>query len=143
MPDRITLSRAKGWRKPEGAIVVARPSIWGNPWGIGTPGTITIPPLSGGKARTLQLDRNIERDGAVGSFDLWLRSGFRANPYSPTFYDFSEADLNSVDEAFNHARWQVLANLHELRGHDLCCWCKPGHPCHADVLLRAANGGEG
>src|SRR3990167_9325225 len=26
MGDRITLSRAKGWRKPEGAIIVARPS---------------------------------------------------------------------------------------------------------------------
>lgn len=25
----------------------------------------------------------------------------------------------------------------------LCCWCKPGQPCHADVLLRLANEGEG
>lgn len=31
MPKRIQLSRRKGWRKPEGAIVVARPSRWGNP----------------------------------------------------------------------------------------------------------------
>ena len=28
----------------------------------------------------------------------------------------------------------------ELRGHDLACWCKPGAPCHAYVLLRVANG---
>ena len=27
---RIQLRRTKGWRKPEGAIVVARPSRWGN-----------------------------------------------------------------------------------------------------------------
>jgi Domain of unknown function (DUF4326) len=28
----------------------------------------------------------------------------------------------------------------ELKGKDLVCWCKPGAPCHADVLLAVANG---
>lgn len=32
MPKRIQRSRAKGWRMPEGAIYVGRPSKWGNPW---------------------------------------------------------------------------------------------------------------
>jgi hypothetical protein len=32
----------------------------------------------------------------------------------------------------------VLA-LEWLRGKNLACWCKPGHPCHADVLLEIAN----
>lgn len=27
----------------------------------------------------------------------------------------------------------------ELAGRDLACWCPPGEPCHADVLLRIAN----
>jgi len=27
----------------------------------------------------------------------------------------------------------------ELRGKNLACYCKPGTPCHADVLLRLAN----
>ena len=27
----------------------------------------------------------------------------------------------------------------ELRGRNLGCWCPPGQPCHADVLLRIAN----
>ena len=27
----------------------------------------------------------------------------------------------------------------ELAGKDLACWCKPGDPCHAEVLLRWAN----
>lgn len=27
----------------------------------------------------------------------------------------------------------------ELRGKNLACWCKPGEPCHADVLLKIAN----
>jgi Domain of unknown function (DUF4326) len=34
-PKRIQLRRTKGWCKPEGAIVVARPSRWGNPYRVG------------------------------------------------------------------------------------------------------------
>lgn len=29
--------------------------------------------------------------------------------------------------------------LAELHGKNLACWCKPGEPCHADVLLELAN----
>jgi hypothetical protein len=32
MPNRIRLERTPGWRKPVGAVVVSRPSKWGNPW---------------------------------------------------------------------------------------------------------------
>lgn len=32
-------------------------------------------------------------------------------------------------------------HLSELRGKNLACWCKPGAPCHADVLLELANPG--
>lgn len=31
MPIRIQLSRKKGWRLPENAVNVARPTRWGNP----------------------------------------------------------------------------------------------------------------
>lgn len=34
-PHRIQLRRTEGWRKPEGAVVVARPTRWGNPFLIG------------------------------------------------------------------------------------------------------------
>ncbi len=34
-PERVQLRRSIGWRKPEDAIVVARPSRWGNPYRIG------------------------------------------------------------------------------------------------------------
>ena len=33
----------------------------------------------------------------------------------------------------------VKAHLAELRGRNLACWCPPGTPCHADVLLEIAN----
>jgi hypothetical protein len=31
----------------------------------------------------------------------------------------------------------------ELRGKNLACWCKPGTPCHADILIEIANGEGG
>ena len=34
-PQRVQLRRTKGWRKPEGAISVARPHKWGNPFVVG------------------------------------------------------------------------------------------------------------
>jgi hypothetical protein len=33
-PSRIQRKRTKGWRMPDGAIHVARPSRWGNPWSV-------------------------------------------------------------------------------------------------------------
>jgi hypothetical protein len=35
MPQRIQRKRSKGWRMPEGAVYVGRPSKWGNPWRAG------------------------------------------------------------------------------------------------------------
>jgi hypothetical protein len=43
-------------------------------------------------------------------------------------------------EAFrleNHRR--PSSEFAELRGKNLACWCEPGKPCHADVLLELAN----
>jgi hypothetical protein len=56
MPSRIQLSRARGWRLPAGAVVVARPSRWGNPFRIGAPDPETGRPLSREKAVALYRD---------------------------------------------------------------------------------------
>lgn len=42
-PQRIQLRRTKGWRKPEGAIVVTRSTKWGNPWKIGSTTWTVLP----------------------------------------------------------------------------------------------------
>jgi hypothetical protein len=39
MSQRIRLSRAKGWRLPDGAVNVARPGELGNPFVVGKHGT--------------------------------------------------------------------------------------------------------
>ena len=38
IPQRITLQRRKGWRKPAGVVVAARPSRLGNPFRVGVDG---------------------------------------------------------------------------------------------------------
>jgi hypothetical protein len=35
-PKRIQRSRAKGWKMPANAIYVGRPTIWGNPYVVGS-----------------------------------------------------------------------------------------------------------
>lgn len=37
-PKRIQTKRQKGWRLPEGAVYVGRPSKWGNPFRVGKEG---------------------------------------------------------------------------------------------------------
>jgi len=32
----------------------------------------------------------------------------------------------------------LLAQIYELRGHDLVCWCSP-KDCHGEILLQLAN----
>lgn len=54
-PKRIQLSRKKGWRLPAGAVVVARPTRWGNPFTV--------------KAAE---EAGYTRQGAVAAFQDWL-----------------------------------------------------------------------
>ena len=84
MPERLQLSRRKGFRLPADAVNVARPGKWGNPFKVGRDGTA---------AECVDQYRTLIAD------------------------------------------WPLEA----LRGKRLACWCKPGTPCHADVLLELAN----
>ena len=67
------------------------------------------------------------------------RPGKWGNPFSIAEFGF--------DKALEfYRRWldlEVTAghlDLEELHGKDLMCWCKPGAPCHGDILLKKANG---
>jgi hypothetical protein len=125
VPERIQLSRAKGWRKPEGAVVVARPSKWGNPYVVGK----TLLLFAGeadsnfmGSFDRIQRIENITPRIAVGMYRLlWLTN-------------WNVADLEG--------RRPTPGELRELRGKDLACWCPLDQPCHADVLLDLANVAE-
>lgn len=111
-PHRITLSSAKGWRKPPNSRSVARPGPFGNPFTI----------ADARDAGYMGSDTRL-RIFVVNAFRDWLL-GDQQNWMGP------ESDA---------ARAVIIARLPELRGKNLACWCKPGEPCHADVLLELAN----
>lgn len=58
-------------------------------------------------------------------------------------------EVQTVEEAVQLYReiiWDDPTSPHmagwvreQLRGRDLCCWCRLDQPCHADVLLEIAN----
>lgn len=125
MPKRIQLRRTKGWRKPEGAVVVARPTRWGNPFYAGDRATVSA--HQWGEAGHFDLD------GPVGfSLGLKLTPEIVVDLYRQCLV----GNLADADPRYDELR----SALEELRGCDLACWCDLSSPCHADVLLEVANG---
>lgn len=147
-PQRIQLHRTRGWRKPDGAVVVARPTRWGNPFRYGVslvrePGALTGQPW--------EFEGRISADGAQHNFHhpdgrvtvCHVRYATRAEVVEL----YRRALLGEPDAAITSA-WgrgarPVKPTIDEVRrdlaGRDLCCWCPLGQPCHADVLLEIAN----
>lgn len=115
-PQRIRLRRTKGWRKPEGTMVVSRPSRWGNPFTVAE-----------ARERGLASTDQEARQVCVDAFRTWLTGSGAVEDWGP-----------GPDE--EHRR-RYLASLPELAGHDLACWCPLDGPCHADVLLDLADDG--
>jgi Domain of unknown function (DUF4326) len=118
VPERIQLSRAKGWKMPPNTVKVARPSRWGNPYPVTVFG--------------LEL--------ALKLFDNTMH-GF----WSPGLFD-DEPDV-LIDLAYvlhcafrkRHSH-QCLAHARsELCGLNLACFCRLEQRCHADILLSLAN----
>lgn len=116
MPERIQLRRTKGWRKPEAAIVVARPSRWGNPWVVHV------------------------HNASCGP-DLLMCPGYIADDRADAATKYRHAVLYPLSgQPHVPTPDEIRA---ELGGRDLACWCPLGQPCHADVLLEIANTKEG
>lgn len=134
MPQRIQLSRRKGWRKPDGAVVVARPSKWGNPYRVGET-QMRFPRIDGVEAWEHE-NRLYKRSGQAHAF---VRGDGRT-----TMHDVRDATVEECVALFRE-KWITLADLPALRtalaGRDLACWCPLDQPCHADVLIELANGG--
>ncbi|MEU2403367.1 DUF4326 domain-containing protein [Streptomyces rubiginosohelvolus] len=122
-PARIQRRRTKGWRKPDGAVYVGRPTLYGNPFQIAHIGkdwlvfVDTAPGVTGRVVATLATEREA-RQRATEEFRAMLRT-----PGGAEQAEFFAA---------------------KLHGRDLMCWCplpadgEPDH-CHASVLLDLAN----
>ena len=49
-PRRIQRRRTRGWRMPDGAVYVGRPSKWGNPFMVGASRGDRLPPYTNATA---------------------------------------------------------------------------------------------
>lgn len=119
MPERIQMTRQKPWRAefPD-AVIVARPTKWGNPFRIGDA-------LTGGSVA--------DGDHAVNLFTNWLTNHVDTEGR----YIHGRTDYHGAEAANRPAIDEIRE---ELAGRDLACWCPLDQPCHADVLLEIANG---
>lgn len=124
MPERIQRKRTKGWRMPEGAVYVGRPTVWGNPFTV----------MNGHRQGWLVWD---DRD-RLGLTNQVTSDGFlRA-------FSSKAAAIRFAVRLFRRsltpeARDQIRT---ALAGRDLTCWCPLDSPCHGDVLLEIANAAE-
>ena len=114
-PAEIQLHRVKGWRLPPGAVSVARPTKWGNPYRVGVE-VETAEEAVLAYARDL-IDAATCRLSA-GSVAVW-RANHPMGPAGPFYV--------------------ILHACSQLRGRDLACFCRIGTPCHRSVLLELAN----
>lgn len=122
MPERIRRRRTAGWRMPEGAVYVGRPSKWGNPID-----------LSDVSAQFPSLDDRQVAQLVVVDFEVLAKRGHLGCP-----------NWRRVGGARGPIQWSypsVEEIRAELAGKDLACWCELEMPCHADVLLAIANPG--
>lgn len=110
-PQRIQRKRTAGWRMPEGAVYVGRPTKWGNPWCI---------------CRRESCDR-------FHAASARQAAGFYAE--AVVARDMADADGRTTN-GYVRSSAEIRA---ALGGRDLACWCPEGRPCHADVLLKIAN----
>ena len=146
VPKRIQRKRKAGWRMPEGAVYVGRPSKWGNPFVLGST-QVRRPALDGS---AWEIEGRLSK--ASGE-----RSAYVHGDGHLTWHQVELATAEQVVELFRSQLMATLAYpvgvpnwthfrhireaLGELRGKDLACWCPLDQPCHADVLLDLANGG--
>lgn len=112
MPVRLTRSRKRGAKTPDGAIYVGRPTLWGNPF--------TIDRF--GHARCVILHKS------------WLRG--ELSDLALERMGFCPAEI----EALHRKRARIIENFHRLIDSDLVCWCpQTSKWCHADTYLQMAR----
>lgn len=154
-PKRVQLRRTKGYRKPIDAIVVSRPSRWGNPFVLGRDGRGLV---RYGPHHLERFGREWDYEGRISCdgnrHDMWFSQDdivethvrwatraevvelFRLTIVAPT-----PGMVMAYPSAKGYFLGQnALADIRiNLAGHDLACWCALDKPCHADVLLDLAN----
>lgn len=125
-PQRIQLSRTKGWKMPENTVKVDRTTKYGNPFRDSEHSSYGESSVKLANGMYLMIDDWWTTATAVELFRQWVTNQTVMDPASD-------------NKPLTQARLPARPDLSLLRGKNLACWCKPGTPCHADVLLQLAN----
>ena len=123
MAKRIQRQRSKGWKMPENTVKVTRPGKWGNPFRVGGYFMVGDPD---------------ERPIHPAFRMAWCESVAPHPKFTLITDNAMAVDFYRRLAANGYHKHSLI----ELRGKNLACWCKLGEPCHADVLLELANGGN-
>lgn len=121
MPKRIQMSRQHPWRaeNPD-AVIVARPSKWGNPFTVEKYG--------------LELAIELYKQALSGNWSPALLNQDASDDYWQSTYLLTQDFRKRLGSS---APGQMA--LWFFKGKDLACWCPLDQPCHADVLLELTN----
>lgn len=149
-PARIQRRRVAGWRMPEGAVYVGRPTKFGNPFGYRERmgGLVRYRPADPGAYEfegRISADRMrhdyFHPDGRVVHYEVrWATRHELVELFRRTLIEPDRGMLGaSPSKAGRFLNVTVDDIRRELAGRDLVCWCPLGQPCHADVLLELAN----
>lgn len=148
VPKRIQRKRTKGWKMPEGAVYVGRPTRFGNPFAIDDPWLVWA-------AVSLGCRGNLQgrREAAILLYRAWLTGTLPplAEPESGGEISFESGRTVSAHGMVLGLAGRMCAiyqaptlpprpDVEALRGQALACFCPLDQPCHADVLLELANG---
>lgn len=145
-PVRLQLSRKKGFdlqalsRATNGlpAVNVARPGKWGNPFDFRKSDCGWIALSYGCRG-----DRLGRQYASVRAFREWIApgEGKRTVRMERGMVMGNETKIVAIGPRVVAGMAPSLDDVREtLAGKNLACWCKPGDPCHADVLLALASG---
>lgn len=120
-PVRVQMTGRGAWRAEHpNAIVVARPSAWGNPFPVKVFGRETANALY---AQALS-----------GNWSPSLLDQSKPDDYWDLAYKIT------IDFRRRHGGGIVAETARALLGgSDLACWCGPDDACHADILIAVAN----
>ena len=123
MPARHQLRRTKGYRKPEGVVVITRPhSIYANPFKVG----VAVKP---GQPGWLVAPEYAENVPGAGMQD-----------FTPATVEEAVAMYRTYIDRKVVGSWTLAQHIEaNLRGLDVACYCALNAPCHGDVVLEVAN----